>query len=84
STNGEIPENRAYFTSVLDLNKTRLIIYGGESNQGYTHPATPTLAVLDLSSNFTWISQNVSGDFTPPSLLLHTANVVKSYMILAY
>ncbi|KAF0521998.1 galactose oxidase [Gigaspora margarita] len=85
STAGTTPESRGYFTSVLNLKKNRLIIYGGESTQGYNHPASPTLAVLDLSSNpFTWISQNVSGDFIPPPLLLHTANVVHNYMILAY
>ncbi|CAG8551615.1 15502_t:CDS:2, partial [Dentiscutata heterogama] len=74
STVGTLPESRGYFTSVL------------KSKQGdYNHPATPTLVVLDLSSKpFTWISQIVTGDFTPPSLLLHTANVVNNYMILAY
>ncbi|KAF0436916.1 galactose oxidase [Gigaspora margarita] len=46
---------------------------------------TSVLTVLDLSSNpFTWISQEVSGNFIPPHLLLHTANVVHNYMILAY
>ncbi|KAF0436918.1 galactose oxidase [Gigaspora margarita] len=85
STSGTTPESRGYFTSVLSLKKNRLIIYGGESNRGYNHAAFPTLAVLDLSSNpFTWISQEVSGSFIPPHLLLHTANVVHNYMILAY
>ncbi|CAG8791046.1 4365_t:CDS:2 [Gigaspora margarita] len=73
STAGTTPESRGYFTSVL------------KSNRGYYHAAFPTLAVLDLSSNpFTWISQEVSGNFIPPHLLLHTANVVHNYMILAY
>ncbi|CAG8679950.1 6129_t:CDS:2 [Dentiscutata erythropus] len=72
STVGTVPEGRGYFTSVLS-----------ENNQGYSHFATPTLVVLDLSS-FTWISQIVTGDSTPPPLLLHTANVVNNYMILAY
>ncbi|RIB27440.1 hypothetical protein C2G38_2137826 [Gigaspora rosea] len=85
STAGTTPESRGYFTSVLNLKKNRLIIYGGESNRVYYHAAVPTLAVLDLSSNpFTWISQKVSGNFIPPHLLLHTANVVHNYMILAY
>ncbi|KAF0436917.1 galactose oxidase [Gigaspora margarita] len=71
--------------TLLPFKKNRLIIYGGESNRGYYHAAFPTLAVLDLSSNpFTWISQEVSGNFIPPHLLLHTANVVHNYMILAY
>ncbi|CAG8681531.1 29293_t:CDS:2 [Gigaspora margarita] len=56
-----------------------------ENNRVYYHAAIPTLAVLDLSSNpFTWISQKVSGNFIPPHLFLHTANVVHNYMILAY
>ncbi|CAG8605567.1 24027_t:CDS:2 [Cetraspora pellucida] len=85
TTLGVTPESRGHFTSVLGLNKNRLIIYGGESTKGYNHAATPTLVVLDLSSEpFTWISQNVSGDFIPPPLLLHTANVVNNYMIIAY
>ncbi|CAG8782446.1 14249_t:CDS:2, partial [Cetraspora pellucida] len=74
ATLGVTPESRGHFTSVL-----------GESTKGYNHAATPTLVVLDLSAEpFTWISQNVSGDFIPPSLLLHTANVVNNYMIIAY
>ncbi|CAG8732154.1 15344_t:CDS:2, partial [Racocetra persica] len=74
TTQGEIPESRGYFTSVL-----------GESTKGSNHPAAPTLAVLNLSSEpFKWISQNVSGGFIPPPLLLHTANVVDNYMIIAY
>ncbi|CAG8763116.1 19609_t:CDS:2, partial [Gigaspora rosea] len=73
STAGTTPESRGYFTSVL------------KNNRVYYHAAIPTLAVLDLSSKpFTWISQNVSGDFIPPHLLLHTANVVHNYMIIAY
>ncbi|CAG8588180.1 2482_t:CDS:2, partial [Racocetra fulgida] len=49
------------------------------------HAAAPTLAVLDLTSEpFKWISQTVSGDSIPPPLLLHTANVVNNYMIIAY
>ncbi|CAG8650869.1 28793_t:CDS:2 [Gigaspora margarita] len=85
STAGTTPESRGYFTSVLNLKKNRLIIYGGESNRGYYHAAFPTLAVLDLSSTpFTWISQKVTGNFIPSHLLLHTANVVHNYMILAY
>ncbi|RIA89146.1 hypothetical protein C1645_806424 [Glomus cerebriforme] len=80
-TSGNIPSNRAGFSTVLGLDGNRMIIYGGIFNNppGYIDA---TLYVLDLT-NFNWYVPKITGNI-PKTRAYHKANVIGKYMVISF
>ncbi|RIA87850.1 hypothetical protein C1645_827215 [Glomus cerebriforme] len=79
-TTGNIPSNRADFSTVLGLDGQRIIIFGG----GFINPGylDTTLYELDLI-NFVWTIPKVTGKIPTPRIL-HKANVIGKYMVISF
>ncbi|GBB84331.1 hypothetical protein RclHR1_10950006 [Rhizophagus clarus] len=76
-------DNRNSHSAVLTLDG-KIIIYGGAKGPNLT-TVTPSLAILDTSTTvYTWSIPQISSQFYPPPLMLHTADLFGNYMIIAY
>ncbi|GES72756.1 hypothetical protein GLOIN_2v1834755 [Rhizophagus clarus] len=81
ATTGQIPSNRAGFSTVLGLDGQRVIIYGGIFvNPGYSDT---TLYVLNLT-NYNWYVPIISGTMLPKPRFQHKANVIGKYMVISF
>lgn len=85
--NGIRPRGRWGFSSVLGLDKKRIIIYGGSYNLnpdgGITNTNFPPIIVLEIE-HFEWYRPTISGSIPTITRCEHTATVVGIYMIVLF
>ncbi|CAG8580331.1 10354_t:CDS:2 [Rhizophagus irregularis] len=82
-TSGELIDNRNSHSAVLTPDG-KIIIYGGAQGPNLI-TASPSLAILDTSTSvYTWSVPTISSQFSPPPLILHTADLYGDYMIVAF
>ncbi|PKY54201.1 galactose oxidase [Rhizophagus irregularis] len=82
-TTGELIDNRNSHSAVLTPDG-KIIIYGGAQGPNLI-TASPSLAILDTSTSvYTWSVPTISSQFSPPPLILHTADLYGDYMIVAF
>ncbi|RGB41045.1 hypothetical protein C1646_752566 [Rhizophagus diaphanus] len=79
-TSGKIPSDRGGFSSILDLDGQRIIIFGGYIIN--TNYLDTTLYVLDLN-NYNWYVPKFSGKIPSPRAY-HEANVIGKYMVISF
>ncbi|CAB4414096.1 unnamed protein product [Rhizophagus irregularis] len=79
-TSGKIPSDRGGFSSILDLDGQRIIIFGGYIIN--TNYLDTTLYVLDLK-NYNWYVPKFSGKIPSPRAY-HEANVIGKYMVISF
>ncbi|PKB98362.1 hypothetical protein RhiirA5_431480 [Rhizophagus irregularis] len=79
-TSGKIPSDRGGFSSILDLDGQRIIIFGGYIIN--TNYLDTTLYVLDLN-NYNWYVPKFSGKIPSPRAY-HEANLIGKYMVISF
>lgn len=83
---GITPRARWGFSSVLGLDKKRIIIYGGSYNlylDGGITNINPPIIVLEIE-NFEWYRPKISGSIPTITRCEHTATVIGIYMIVLF
>ncbi|KAF0513075.1 galactose oxidase [Gigaspora margarita] len=76
---------RVAHTATLTSDNNEIIIIGGVSSYGYNHTTvTPVFVSLNITTEPYEYSELITFGSKPPSLAIHTANLYKNYIIVAF
>ncbi|RIB21911.1 hypothetical protein C2G38_2077040 [Gigaspora rosea] len=76
---------RIAHTATLTSDNNEIIIIGGNSNYGYNLTAvTPVFVSLNITTEPYEYSELITSGDKPPPLAVHTANLYKNYIIIAF